>query len=1050
MTGNRSLRRIGAVVLLALCRSWALADEPPKGKFDALRFRSIGPAVGGRVSRAVGIPGDPNVYYAATSQGGVWKSENGGFDWKPIFDDQPVASIGSIAVAASDPNVVYVGSGEANIRGNVIAGQGIFRSTDAGKSWRQVWKQSGQIGAMAVDPTNPDIAFAAVLGHAFGPNPERGVYRSLDGGKSWERVLFQDADTGASDVALDPNNPRIVFAGLWQARRTPWQMTSGGRGSGLYRSEDGGTTWKRLTEDGLPPGDWGKVGVAVAPSDSRRVYALIEAEQGGLYRSDDGGDKWRRINSHRALQQRAWYYTTLTVDPRNADIVWIPQVPLLRTIDGGRSIQFVGGWDHGDHHDLWIDPADPKRMIVSNDGGVELSLDGGVSWWNPRLPISQFYNIDADRREPFHVGGTIQDEGTASGPSRSLRTEGIVLGDWKPVGGGEAGDFAYDPFEPGIVYAGEYGGIITVYDERNGDSRNISIYPTNPSGHGAEDLRVRFQWTAPIALSPHEPNVLYHGANVLFRSRDRGQSWEAVSPDLTRNDVTKQKWSGGPITGDNTGVEIYGTIFSLALSPLDRELIWAGTDDGLVHVTRDGGAAWRDVTPKGVPAWATIESIEASNHAAGTAWVVVDAHRLDDPRPFLFRTDDFGATWRSLSGGLPADSPLFVVREDPGRRELLFAGNERGVLFSRDGGESWEKLTGGLPTVKVTDLVVRGEALVVGTSGRSLWILDDFSPLRVAEATAEQAPLHLFAPAPARRWSTSWGWSAEAAAENPPYGALIHYRLPEKVEGEVVLEVRDPRGRLVRRLSSIAETKEFAEDDPDEPTKPPEPALTADAGLQRAVWDLTWQGAEHLERAKIDLGGYEQGPLAAPGRYSLRLSAAGQEATAEVEVLSDPRSRVSAEALVEQQDAALAALDDLRAVMADIRTVRAIRAQASDLLARLGESDERKPLRAATNRLAERCEEIDRRLHNPGAEVVYDILARPGGTRLLSNLVFVYETLRWGEGAPTQGAREVWAELRAEKDRLHGEVESLVAGDVAEIDRVARELELPRIIVPGR
>ena len=1050
MRATRLLALACASLLSTAAPLLAGEAEEPKGRFDGLEFRSLGPAAGGRVSRAVGVPGDPLVYYAATAQSGVWKSVDGGQLWKPIFDDQPVASIGSLAVAPSDPNIVYVGSGEANIRGNVIAGQGIFRSTDAGKSWRQVWSERGQIGAMAVHPTNPDVAFAAVLGRAFGPNPERGVYRTTDGGESWQRVLAKDADTGASDVAIDPNNPRIVFAGLWQARRYPWDLTSGGPGSGLYRSADGGATWKQLAGDGLPAGIWGKVGVAVAPSDSRRVYALIEAEAGGLFRSDDGGATWTRANGHRALRQRIWYFGTLTVDPTNADVVWFPQVPLLRSIDGGKSIHFVGGWHHGDHHDLWIDPRDSRRMIVANDGGVELSLDGGESWRAPLLPIAQFYNVDADGREPMHVGGTMQDLGTASGPIDSLRHDGIVLGDWRGAGGGEAGDFVYDLGEPGVVYAGEYGGILTVHDEKTGNSRNISVYPTNPSGHGGVDLRVRFQWTAPISVSPHDARELYHGGNRLFRSRDRGQTWEAISADLTRDDESKQKWAGGPITGDNTGVEIYGTIFSLALSPQARSEIWAGSDDGLVHVTRDGGATWRNVTPRGLPEWGTVESIEVSPHAAGTVWVVVDAHRLDDQRPYLFRTRDGGGRWENLSGGLPGDAPLFVVREDPVRAGLLYAGNERGALLSFDGGGSWEPLAGGLPTVKVSDLVVRGSTLVLATQGRSLWALDDVAPLRAWSGEVERADLHLFAPTPARRWTLAASWSEELAAETPPRGAAIFYRLAAAHEGELTLEIRDAQGRLVRRLSSVAETTEFGPDDPDEPTKSPEPALAVEAGIHRVVWDLDWEGAERLERTKIDLGSYRSGPRAVPGTYEVRLVAGDLTRTATLEVRPDPRLAVAQADLVARQEAALTALDDIRGVLADIDEVRRIRAQADDLAARLGDVERHAALRAVARRAVERCEALEERLHNPKAEVVYDILAQRGGTQLLSNLVFAYVTLNWGDGPPTQGAVEVLSEHRARHAELREELAALRAGEIADIERLATELGLPRILVPPR
>ncbi|KAB2966114.1 MAG: glycosyl hydrolase, partial [Thermoanaerobaculia bacterium] len=987
-------------ILLAFVLVAAAARAEPAtagGRFDELKLRELGPAVGGRVSRVAGVPGDPRTYWAASAQGGVWKSEDGGLVWKPVFDDQPVASIGSIAVAPSDPNVVWVGSGEANIRGNVIAGRGIFRSTDAGKTWKHVWRESGQIGTVAVHPADPDVAFAAVLGHAFGPNPERGVYRTLDGGESWERVLFVDADTGASDVALDPGNPRIVFAGLWQARRRPWEMTSGGPGSGLYRSPDGGASWRRLEGHGLPAGPWGRVGVAVAPSDGRRVYALIEAGEGGLYRSDDGGESWKRANGHRTLTQRAWYYSTLTVDPADPDKVWFPQVRLLRTVDGGRTLQSVPESQRWDHHDLWIDPRDARRMIVGSDGGVSVSLDGGRTWTDPRLPVAQFYNVDADYGAPFRVGGTMQDFGTASGPSDSLRREGIVLGDWRFAGGGEAGDFVYDPGEPGVVYAGEYGGYISVHDERTGATRNVSILPWDASGHGAADLRYRFQWTAPIAVSPFDAKELYHGANVLFRSRDRGATWQAISPDLTRNDPARQQWSGGPITGDNTGVEVYDTIFSLALSPLEPGTIWVGTDDGLVHVTRDGGGVWSDVTPPGLPEWGTVESIEVSRHAAGTAWVAVDAHRLDDLRPYLWRTGDHGTTWTELSAGLPQDEPLFVVREDPERAGLLWAGTERGLWFSRDAGAGWERLKANLPTVKVVDLVIRGDDLVVATSGRGLWILDGLGPVRAWSDAVAASDLHLFPPRPALRRLLGAGWSEEAAAPNPPRGAVVDYWLREAAPGEVTLEIIDGGGRTVRRLSSVAEKARYPADDPDEPAKEPEAALSAAAGLHRAVWNLTWQGASRLEGAKYDAGDPTAGPLALPGSYTLRLRAGGREVTAPLEVLPDPRSGESPAALALQLESALALRDRIEALTADIRRVRAIAAQANDLAGRLEGDTARADLAAAARRLAERAGALEAKLHNPDAEVVYDILARRGGARLLSRLVYLYASLVAGE-----------------------------------------------------
>ena len=1017
------------------------------GEFDQLKLRSIGPALGGRVSRVTGVAGDALTFYAATAQSGVWKSVDGGHSWKPIFDDQPLLSTGAIAVASSDPNVIYVGSGEANIRGNVQPGNGIYKSVDAGKSWSHVLVQEGQIGKIVVHPSDPDIAFAALLGHAFGPNPERGVYRTLDGGRNWTPVLVVDSDTGASDVAFDPGNPHILFAGLWQARRYPWGMTSGGSGSGLYRSSDGGDHWNRLTGHGLPEGIWGKVGVAVAPSNGSRVYALIEAEKGGLFRSDDGGENWRLASGHHALRQRAWYYSTLTIDPANPDVVWFPQVALLRTIDGGRTIQSVTEIHHGDVHDLWIDPQARERLIIGNDGGVDLSFDGGGQWFAPPQPWSQFYNVDTDDRSPYRVGGTVQDEGTAVGPSDSLRSEGIVLGDWTTAGGGEAGDFVFDRAEAGVVYAGEYGGIMTRWEEKTGNERNISYYPTNPSGHGAEDLRVRFQWTAPLLASRREPGVLYHGSNVLFRTADGGQTWKQVSPDLTRDDKAKQQWAGGPITGDNTGVEIYDTIFSLAESDLAAGELWAGTDDGLLHVTRDGGASWVNVTPPESPEWATVESIALSRTAAGTGWIAVDAHRLDDLRPYIFRTRDGGSTWDSAVQGLPANAYVLAVREDPEVPGLLYAGTRFGLYLSRTGGDQWEAFKLNLPPVVVTDLEVKNGDLVVATSGRSLWILDDLAAVRAWSAEGAARPLRLYPARPAQRLQLQSGWSSEAVGANPPRGAIMHYSLASKVEGEVTLEVFDSGGRRVRKLSSIPDPQVYPEDDPDEPTKAPEAALSADAGLHRAVWDLRWKGASRLENAKVDLGDPTMGPLALPGTYRLRLTAGGQTEDGTLTVLADPRSRVPAADLKAQLDFALQLRGELDRVVADIGELRDIQAQTGDLAQRLAGSARASGVGVAAKRVADAAAALEARFHNPKAEVVYDILAQRGGTQLHSNLIFLYITAIYGDGAPTQGVREVDAELQAKLAELEGKLAELKSGDLAELDRETRALNLPRVIL---
>lgn len=1032
----------------------AQEQKPPDAgsAFKALKYRSIGPAAGGRVSRVAGVPGDPTVYYAATASGGVWKSADAGATWKSVFDEQPVSSIGSIAVAPSNPNIVYVGSGEANIRGNVAAGNGIYKSGDAGKTWTHVWKQEGQIGTMVVHPSNADIAYAAVLGKAFGPNAERGVYRTKDGGRTWQQVLKKDPDTGASDVALDPNNPSIVFAGLWQARRKPWELTSGGPGSSLHMSRDGGDTWKALTGSGLPEGTWGKVGVAVAPSDGRRVYALIEAEKGGLFRSDDGGDNWTLVNPSRLIRQRAWYYSTLTIGPTNAEEVYFPQVPMLRSIDGGKTLEVVKGLHHGDHHDLWIDPQNPKRMIAANDGGVDISTNGGETWYAPPLAISQFYHVSVDTRRPYHVAGAMQDLGTAQGPSMSL-TGAIALDEWHGVGGGEAGYVVSDWSDPNVVYAGEYLGIITRYDHRTGDARNVSAWPENPSGHGGVDMKYRFQWTAPIAISPHDPKVVYHGAQVVLRTVDGGQQWDAISPDLTRNDKSKQQWSGGPITGDNTGVETYGTVFAIAESPKTRGVIWAGSDDGLVHVTRDGGKQWTNVTAAmgGLPEWGTVSAIEPSPFDAGTAYVAIDAHRLDDGRPYLYKTANYGTSWTRLDAGLPRDEYLHVVREDPSKKGQLYVGTERGVMFSTDDGSHWQPLKLNLPTVAVHDLVVKDDDLVVGTHGRSIWILDDLQPIREMNDKIAATAVHLFPVADATRWRFGGGSYAyrHARFDNPPAGASIYYFLKDKPKGELKIDILAKDGRVVRSLSSVAREPDYSSED-DDPEDFKKAALPTDPGVQRAVWDLTWEGARKIKGGKIDTGDPAAGPRAIPGTYEVRLTVDGVTRSSPLHVVPDPRGGASPADLESQLTFALQVRDDVSKLTDVVNRLRSVREQ---LQARSKALESRKndggvaDLLKNSEALVTKADALEDKLHNRTAEVVYDILAMRGGTRLYSRLSPLQMWAIEAEGPPTTGMRQVLQEQEKELETLARETEAFIRDDVATLNELARKLSLPFVVV---
>jgi photosystem II stability/assembly factor-like uncharacterized protein len=1043
-----------AVLFAAVAARGEEADKPKGGpvELQGLKFRLVGPNAGGRVSRATGVPGDPLTYYAATASGGVWKSVDGGSRWASLFDDQPIASIGSIAVSPSSPNVVYVGSGEANIRGNVAPGNGIYKSTDGGKTWAHVWTQEGQIGTMIVHPQNPDVAFAAVLGHAFGPNPERGVYRTRDGGKTWQKILSKDSDTGASDVCFDPQNPNVLFAGLWQARRRPWELTSGGPGSGLYTSRDGGDTWKHLEGNGLPEGILGKIGVAVAPSDPRRVYALIEAEKGGLFRSDDGGEKWSRVNDHRALQQRAWYYSTLAIDPQNPEVVWFPQVPLLKTIDGGKTVKRVPGIRHGDNHDVWIDPKNPRRLILANDGGVEVSVNGGETWRAAWLPISQFYHVAADNSVPYRVSGAMQDLGTAWGPTDTLDKSGIRVTDWYGIGGGEAGHTAHDPDDPGVAYAGEYLGIFTRYDHKTRQARNVSPYPNNLSGHGDEDGRYRFQWTAPILVSPFDGKTVYYGGNVVFRTRDGGQTWAVISPDLTRNDKSKQKWSGGPITGDNTGVEFYCTVFALAESPKEKGLLWAGSDDGLVHVSRDGGAHWTNVTAAmpGFPEWGTVSIIEPSPHDAATAYVVVKNQRMDDMRPYLWKTSDYGKTWKRLGPGLPQNVFLHSVREDPVRKGLLYLGTELGLMYSTDDGATFTPLKLNLPTVAVHDLVVKGNDLVLATHGRSLWVFGHLPVLRALGPEVVAKDVYLFPPAAATRWRMGERtWGEKGMGENPPRGAVVAYFLKKKVEGEgeITLEVLDSRGNVVKKLTSKPAANEWPEGDPDGDDEDKPYALPADAGVNAALWDLTLDGALPISKARLDSGKAKEGPLALPGSYTVRLTAGGQALSAPLEVKPDPRLSLSPADLLAQMDFVLGLREDLSRLTRTVEQIRSVREQVQSRDALLKDNAAAAELRKSGEALVAQCDSLERRLHNPTAQVSYDILAMKGGTQLYSKLAPLYTWAHEADGVPTQGMKELAAEHRKELDQLTSEWQALVSGGIAAFNAKARELSLGFVLV---
>ncbi len=1011
----------------------AKSEDKEKKEEQGLQYRNIGPFRGGRSLTASGVAGDPNTWYFGSVGGGVWKSTDGALTWKSVFDHEKVSDIGALAIAPSDRNTIYVGTGETCVRGNLAQGDGIYKSVDAGKTWKNVGlKDSRAIGKIVINPTNPDIVYVAALGHPYGPNAERGVFRTTDGGKTWAKVLFVNNDTGAVDVTFDPHNAHILFASMWQVRRQPWILSSGGPGSGLYRSGDGGDTWKKLDGDGLPAGPWGKIGVAVA-ANSDRVYALIEAKEGGLYRSDDGGSTWQLVNGDDRFTQRAWYYMHVVADPKDPNTVYILNVDFHRSTDGGHTFNKIKV-PHGDNHGLWIDPTDTRRMIQTDDGGATVTFDGGQHWTEENnQPTAQFYHVIADTRFPYWVYGAQQDNTTVGIASRDAEGP-IGREDWYPVGGGEAGYIAPDPRDPLIVYAGDYQGNITRFDKHNDQLRNITVHPVLSDGKGAAVLDHRFQWTAPLFLSPHDPNTLYHAGERIFKTTDGGTQWEAISPDLTRNDKSKQQPSGGPITIDDTGTEYYDTVFAVAESPITKGLIWAGTDDGLIQITRDGGGHWTNITPKDLPEWSKISQIDASPHNPGTAWVAVDRHANDDMKPYIYATSDYGQTWRKLGNGIPEGSFVRAVREDPKRKDLLFAATETGVFVSKDSGANWTSLQLNLPTVPVHDLVVKGNDLLLATHGRAFWILDDISPLRQPEKSAADATLRLYEPADAIRMHAPNPRPSAIAGENPPAGAILYAYVKTKPK-EARLEILDSSGKVIRTYSS-AVTKETDEQlDPED--EKPKKQLELKPGMNRMVWDLRYEGAPRVK----DYWLYEyqegaKGPMALPGRYQVRLTVDGQTRTEPLTLKMDPRLTVSAEDLGKQ----FALLMDIRGQLTRVydlaNQVIDLRKQIADMKTRVDPVKSRALLTDAQG-LDERLAALQDRLVNTRVRANEDSLKFGMGVDgSLADLSIIVGGD--ADAVPTDASVQQFAKVKSEVDGYAKRWSAIVSSDIPRFQQTAQ------------
>ncbi len=1036
--------------MLAATSSMRAADPSPAPSpaidqklFGAMKWRQVGPFRGGRALAIEGVPGEPNTYYFGAVAGGVWKTIDGGANWFPIFDKESISSIGAIAVAPSDHNIVYVGTGEYAMRGNVTYGNGMYKSLDAGKTWKNIGlKDSRQIATVVIDPKNPDIVLVAAFGHAFGPNQERGVFRTTDGGKTWTKTLFKDENTGAIDLAMDPHNPNVVFAAMWQARRQPWNFSSGGPGSGLYRSDDSGVTWKQLQGNGLPEGILGRIGISVSGADSNRIYASIEnKDAGGIYRSEDGGEKWTRVNEDGRFRQRAWYFSKVFADPKSPDTVYVLNTGAFKSVDGGKTFNLLPA-RHGDHHGLWIDPENPQRLGNASDGGAIVSLDGGKTWTTQgNQPTAQFYHVAVDNAFPYHIYGAQQDNSNVCIASRT-DTGIIEQRDWYPAGGGECGFVIPDPRDWHIIYSNSEG-YISRYDKTHEQAQDLSVLPLDNSGHGASDLIHRFQWVAPLVLSPHNPDTIYTAAECVFRSTDGGKSWSPISGDLTRNDKSKQQPSGGPIQLDITSVEYYDTIFALAESPKQKGMIWAGTDDGIVSLTSDDGAHWTNVTPK-MPEWSTVDLIEASPHDANTAYVAVDRHKLDDIKPYIYKTSDAGKTWSTITNGIPDGAVVHAVREDPAKRGLLYAGTELGVFVSFDDGAHWQPLQLNLPVSPVHDLVVKDDDLVVATHGRSFWVLDNLTPLRQVNLQSTNPEGILYQPQTALllNYPTEFD-KRQPVGENPPPGAMIDYYFKSAPKDEVTLDILDGKGQLVRHLSS----KEKKENE--QPEEWPDRVKAAktipvEAGMNRFPWDLRYDDPVQTPGAFYS-GEGPRGPKVLPGDYQVKLTVAGKSQTAPLKVVMDPRIKDAEAAVQKQFELGMQVRERISQLHQAINEIREVKTQIKSLHTRFENEPRAKSVFASADDLNKKMSAVEEELIQVNMKSSEGNLVFPN---MLNERFDSFSHVIDGANAvPTQPQLDVFKMLSDQLDAQLTKWTQLKKEELPKVGDAIKQLDLPALTV---
>ena len=992
--------------------------------YSALDYRSVGPYRGGRSAAVAGVPGQPMKAYFGGTGGGVWTSNTGGASWENISDGSFGGSIGAVAVSDWDPNVIYVGGGEKTVRGNVSHGYGMFKSVDAGKTWTSIGlTDSHRIPRVRIHPKDPDLVYAAVLGHLSGPNEERGIFRTKDGGETWEKILYINDEVGFVDLVMDPSNPRVLYASAWRILRTPYSLESGGPGSGIWKSTDGGDTWEEITgkDNGLPQGTLGISGVTISPVNPNRIWAIIEAAEGGVFRSDDGGASWTRINQDRNLRQRAWYYTRIYADVANEDQVYVLNVQFWRSKDGGKTYSSIST-PHGDHRDLWIDPDDPNHLIIADDGGAQVSFDGGANWSTYyNQPTAQFYRVTTDNHFPYRIYGAQQDNSTA----RILHTSnGRNEREWEPTAGGESGWLAPKPDNPEIVYGGSYGGFLTRVNHETGEVRAVNVYPDNPMGHGAEGMKYRFQWNFPILFSQHDDDVLYTAGNDLFKSTNEGQTWQMMSPDLTRADSSKLGPSGGPITKDNTGVEYYATIFTVAESPHDPNVIWTGSDDGLVYITQDGGQNWVNITPsvRDMPEWMMVNDIVANPFEPGGAYMAGTKYKLDDFRPYLYKTSDFGQTWTKITNGIDDQHFTRAIQPDPKRPGLLYAGTESGMYISFDDGTNWTSFQRNLPVVPITDLAWKEDDLVVATQGRSFWVMDDVTPLHQLSDAVASSDMWLFESSPTYRMPGGrFGGGG---------GVTLRYYFKEAPDSSSVkLRILEPDGTVIKTFTPKTRGS----------------SLAVEKGMNAFTWNMRYDDAESFQ-GLIMWAGSVRGPRAVPGTYQARLIAGDDSTTTPFEIKKDPRSASSQADLQAQFDFLIEIRDKLTETHESIKQIRDVRTQVKGVTGRLpDEHQSKEQIAEAGKELIKKITKIEEALYQTKNQSRQDPLNFP--IRLNNKLAGVAGTASIGDFRPTDQAIEVKNTLTSQIDAQLTQLRTIMETDLPAFNEMVRNAAVPAVII---